>query len=267
LEKLLIIPTYNERENVTLLLKTVFELQQGFHVLIIDDGSPDGTADIVKNLFATYPGKLFLEERRGKLGLGTAYIHGFKWALDRGYQYIFEMDCDFSHNPKDLNKLYRACKYEGADIAVGSRYVKGGKVENWPALRVGISKGASIYTRLLTFMPIKDPTAGFVCYRSYVLEAINFDKISFVGYAFQLEMKFATWKLGFKIKEVPITFIDRQFGVSKMNKGIVKEGIFGVLKLKWMSMFKNYRRRVKNYDTLFKNETELTAVEQNSTSG
>ncbi|HSN08183.1 MAG TPA: polyprenol monophosphomannose synthase [Hanamia sp.] len=267
MEKLLIIPTYNERENVRLLLKTVFDLQQDFHVLIIDDGSPDGTANIVKNLFATYPGKLFLEERRGKLGLGTAYIHGFKWAMDRGYRFIFEMDCDFSHNPKDLDKLYRACKYEGADVAIGSRYVRDGKVENWPALRIGISKGASIYTRLITFMPIKDPTAGFVCYRNYVLEAINFDKISFVGYAFQIEMKFATWKLGFKIKEVPITFIDRQYGVSKMNKGIVKEGIFGVLKLKWMSMFKNYRRRVKNYDTLFKKEPQLTIVEENGTSG
>lgn len=248
MEKLLIIPTYNERENVSLLLKTVFDLEQDFHVLIIDDGSPDGTADIVKNLFATYPGQLFLEERIGKLGLGTAYIHGFKWALDKGYRFIFEMDCDFSHNPKDLDKLYRACKTGGADVAVGSRYVRGGKVENWPAIRILISKGASIYTRLITFMPVKDPTAGFVCYRNYVLEAINFDTISFVGYAFQIEMKFAAWKLGFKIKEVPITFIDRQYGVSKMNKGIVKEGIFGVLKLKWMSMFKNYRRRVKKYD-------------------
>jgi dolichol-phosphate mannosyltransferase len=209
---------------------------------------------------------LFLEQRRGKLGLGTAYLHGFKWALERGYQFIFEMDCDFSHNPADLDKLYNACKYKGADVAVGSRYVKGGKIENWPALRVAISKGASFYTRLLTFMPIKDPTAGFVCYRSYVLEAINFDKISFVGYAFQIEMKFATWKLGFKIKEVPITFIDRQYGVSKMNKGIVKEGIFGVLKLKWMSMFKNYRRRVKNYDAFFRNEPELTHAEPNGAS-
>ncbi len=248
MEKLLIIPTYNERENVALLLKTVFDLGQDFHVLIIDDGSPDGTADIVKNLFATYPGQLFLEERVGKLGLGTAYIHGFKWAQNKGYRFIFEMDCDFSHNPNDLDKLYRACKTGGADVAVGSRYVKGGKVENWPAIRIFISKGASIYTRLITFMPVKDPTAGFVCYRNYVLEAINFDTISFIGYAFQIEMKFAAWKLGFKIKEVPITFIDRQYGVSKMNKGIVKEGIFGVLKLKWMSMFKNYRRRVKKYD-------------------
>lgn len=263
MEKLLIIPTYNERENVALLLKTVFDLQEGFHILIIDDGSPDGTAEIVKNLFATYPGKLFLEERVGKLGLGTAYIHGFKWALDRGYRFIFEMDCDFSHDPKELDKLYRACKTGGADVAVGSRYVKGGKIENWPVLRVLISKGASIYTRLLTFMPIKDPTAGFVCYRNHVLEAINFDQISFVGYAFQIEMKFASWKLRFKIKEVPITFKDRTYGVSKMNKGIVKEGIFGVLELKWMSMFKNYRKRVKNYDREFK-EQQLTAVEQNN---
>lgn len=265
MEKLLIIPTYNERENVSLLLKTVFELQENFHVLIIDDGSPDGTADIVKNLFKEYPQKLFLEERVGKLGLGTAYIHGFKWALARGYKYIFEMDCDFSHNPKDLDKLYRACKNEGADVAVGSRYVKGGKVKNWPVIRVGISKGASIYTRLFTFMPVKDPTAGFVCYKNYVLEAINFDQISFVGYAFQIEMKFAAWKLGFKIKEVPITFIDRKFGVSKMNKGIVKEGIFGVLKLKWMSMFKNYRKRVKNYSENVAN-SPVNALSENTPS-
>jgi dolichol-phosphate mannosyltransferase len=220
-------------------------MEKDFHVLIIDDGSPDKTAEIVKNLFAAYPGRLFLEERVGKLGLGTAYIHGFRWALDRGYRFIFEMDADFSHNPKDLDRLYNACKNEAADVAVGSRYVRGGQVENWPWLRVIISKGASLYTRILTWMPVSDPTAGFVCYKKEVLEAINFEEISFVGYAFQIEMKFAAWKLGFKIKEVPITFIDRQFGVSKMNKGIVKEGIFGVLRLKWMSMFKNYRSRVK----------------------
>ena len=246
MEKLLIIPTYNERENVASILETVFSLQQDFHVLIIDDGSPDGTSDIVKSLFPRYEGMLFLEERFGKLGLGTAYIMGFKWALARGYRYIFEMDCDFSHNPRDLDRLYDACKSQGFDVAVGSRYVKGGDVENWPLVRIGLSKGASAYTRLITFMPVKDPTAGFVCYKSEVLEAINLDQISFVGYAFQIEMKFAAWKLGFKIKEVPITFVDRKFGVSKMNKGIVKEGIFGVLKLKWMSMFKNYRSRVKN---------------------
>jgi dolichol-phosphate mannosyltransferase len=246
LEKLLIIPTYNESENISNILAAVFSLQKNYHILIIDDSSPDGTADIVKSLFASYPGKLFLEERRDKLGLGTAYIHGFHWALDRGYRFIFEMDADFSHDPRDLENLYDACKEGGADVAVGSRYVKEGKIENWPWLRVSLSKGASAYTRLLTGMPVKDPTAGFVCYTRKVLEAINLDEITFVGYAFQIEMKFATWKLGFKIKEVPITFIDRQLGISKMNKGIVKEGILGVLKLKWMSMFKNYRKRVKN---------------------
>ncbi len=246
MEKLLIIPTYNESENINAILKAVFDLHQNFHVLIIDDGSPDGTAEMVKSQFANYPGQLFLEERVGKLGLGTAYIHGFRWALTKGYRFIFEMDADFSHNPKDLDKLYQACKTGGGDVAVGSRYVKAGKVENWPWVRIFISKGASIYTRFITWMPVKDPTAGFVCYKSDVLEAINLDQISFVGYAFQIEMKFAAWKLGFKIKEVPITFIDRRFGVSKMNKGIVKEGIVGVLRLKWMSMFKNYRSRVKN---------------------
>ena len=245
MEKLLIIPTYNERENVAQILKVVFDLQQEFHVLIIDDGSPDGTAEIVKELFNLYPGKLFLKERSGKLGLGTAYIMGFRYALDKGYQYIFEMDCDFSHNPNDLQKLYLACKTGGADVAVGSRYVPGGRIENWPALRVGISRGASFYTRLITWMPVKDPTAGFVCYTNKVLEAINLDQIVFVGYAFQIEMKFAAWKLGFNIKEVPITFIDRQLGVSKMNKGIVKEGVVGVVRLKWLSMFKKYNKRVK----------------------
>ena len=245
MEKLLIIPTYNERENVAQILKVVFDLQQEFHVLIIDDGSPDGTAEIVKELFNLYPGKLFLKERSGKLGLGTAYIMGFRYALDKGYQYIFEMYCDFSHNPNDLHKLYLACKTGGADVAVGSRYVPGGRIENWPALRVGISRGASFYTRLITWMPVKDPTAGFVCYTNKVLEAINLDQIVFVGYAFQIEMKFAAWKLGFNIKEVPITFIDRQLGVSKMNKGIVKEGVVGVVRLKWLSMFKKYNKRVK----------------------
>jgi len=245
LDKLLIIPTYNERENVASILDTVFSLDEQFHVLIIDDGSPDGTAAIVKDLMPRYRGLLFLEERPGKLGLGTAYILGFRWALKRGYNFIFEMDCDFSHNPRELDKLYRACK-GGAGVAVGSRYIDGGRVENWPRSRVNLSKGASIYTRVITFMPVKDPTAGFVCYRREVLEAINLDQISFVGYAFQIEMKFAAWKLGFPIVEVPITFIDRKSGVSKMNKGIVKEGIFGVLRLRWMSMFKNYRNRVKN---------------------
>jgi dolichol-phosphate mannosyltransferase len=261
LEKLLIIPTYNERENVASIIETVFSLQQNFHILIIDDGSPDGTATIVKGLFSQYEGTLFLEEREGKLGLGTAYILGFRWALARGYQYIFEMDCDFSHDPNDLDKLYKACKTGGADVAIGSRYIKGGNVKNWPSIRVNLSKGASVYTRLITLMPVKDPTAGFVCYTCHVLEAINLDKISFVGYAFQIEMKFAAWKLGFTIKEVPITFIDRRYGVSKMNKGIVKEGIFGVLKLKWMSMFKNYRSRVKNISNESAYESQKVLVE------
>ncbi len=245
LEKLLVIPTYNERENIASIIDAVFTLS-GYHVLIIDDNSPDGTAAIVRAMFDRYPERLFLEERKGKLGLGTAYIHGFRWALDRGYHFIFEMDADFSHNPKDLENLYKVCKYEGADLAVGSRYVPGGALENWPWGRIALSRGASFYTRMITWMPVKDPTAGFICYKREVLEAINLDEISFVGYAFQIEMKFAAWKLGFKIKEVPITFMDRQLGNSKMNKGIVKEGVLGVLKLKWMSMFKNYRARVKN---------------------
>ena len=245
MEKLVIIPTYNEIENIENIIGAVFDLQQNYHVLIIDDGSPDGTAAVVKSLIKKYPGQLFLEERRGKLGLGTAYIHGFTWALKNGYQFIFEMDADFSHNPNDLERLYQACK-DGAGIAVGSRYVTGGAVVNWPADRIMLSKGASLYTRLITWMPIKDPTAGFVCYRREVLETMNFAAINFVGYAFQIEMKFAAWKLNFLIAEVPITFIDRKLGDSKMNKGIVKEGILGVLKLRWMSMFKNYRKNVKN---------------------
>ncbi len=244
-EKIVIIPTYNEKENIQNIIAAVMSLEQGYHVLIIDDGSPDGTAGIVKSLFSTYSGKLFLEERRGKLGLGTAYIHGFKWSLEKGYQYIFEMDADFSHNPKDLERLYQACK-EGADVAVGSRYVKGGAVQNWPANRILLSKGASVYTRIITWMPVKDTTAGFVCYKKEVLETINFEAINFVGYAFQIEMKFAAWKLGFKIAEVPITFIDREHGSSKMNKGIIKEGVLGVLRLRWQSLFKNYRKRVTN---------------------
>jgi len=245
-EKLVIIPTYNEKENIEAIIKAVINLQQHFHVLIIDDGSPDGTAAIVKGLQKNYIGELFLEERSGKQGLGTAYIYGFKWAIERDYQYIFEMDADFSHKPADLPRLYAACKNEGADVAIGSRYIKGGGVKNWPANRITLSKGASVYTRLITWMPIADPTAGFVCYKKEVLDTINFDEIWFVGYAFQIEMKFAAWKLGFKLKEVPILFEDRQYGDSKMSKGIVKEGILGVLKLRWHSMFTNYRKRVKN---------------------
>jgi dolichol-phosphate mannosyltransferase len=224
----------------------VFALGKGYHVLVIDDGSPDGTAAIVRSMMAVYPDQLFLEERKGKLGLGTAYIHGFKWSLAKGYQYIFEMDADFSHNPADLERLYHACKEEGADVAVGSRYVPGGKTENWPWDRQLYSRGGALYTKILTWMPVNDPTAGFLCYSRKVLEAINFDMIQFVGYAFQIEMKFAAWKLGFKIKEVPITFIDRKIGVSKMSKGIIKEGVLGVLQIQWKSLFQNYRRKVKN---------------------
>lgn len=249
--KLVIIPTYNEKENIANIIAAVMNLQQGFHVLIIDDDSPDGTAGIIRSLMPQYDGQLFLEERTGKLGLGTAYIHGFKWAIENGYQYIFEMDADFSHNPNDLERLYEACQ-AGAGVAVGSRYIKGGAVANWPANRILLSKGASVYTRIITWMPVKDPTAGFVCYRKEVLEAINLDEIEFVGYAFQIEMKFAAWKLGFTIKEVPITFIDREFGASKMNKGIIKEGVLGVLKLRWHSLFKNYRKRVTNTDNTSK---------------
>jgi dolichol-phosphate mannosyltransferase len=245
LEKLVIIPTYNEKENVARIIAAVHDLRQDFHVLVIDDGSPDGTATIVKELQNQYPNTLFLEERRGKLGLGTAYIHGFKWALARGYQFIFEMDADFSHNPADLPRLYQACKMEGADVAVGSRYVKGGGVKNWPKDRIALSKGASLYTRLILWMPVEDPTAGFVCYKNEALEAINFNAIQFVGYAFQIEMKYAAWKLGFRIKEVPIQFEDRKYGESKMSKGIIKEGVLGVIKLRWSSLFKEYRRRVK----------------------
>ena len=257
-EKLIVIPTYNEKENISNILHAIFNLGEGFHVLVIDDGSPDGTAEVVKGLQDKFSGELFIEERRGKQGLGTAYIYGFKWAIANDYRYIFEMDADFSHNPDDLVRLYNACKYQGADVAVGSRYVKGGGVVNWPANRIALSKGASAYTRLITWMPVMDPTAGFVCYRKEVLDTINLDEIRFTGYAFQIEMKFAAWKLRFSIKEIPIIFQDRAYGVSKMNKGIVKEGIWGVLKLRWHSWFTNYRKRVKKEEItmapLHKNE-------------
>ena len=248
MEKLVVIPTYNEKENISAILHAIFNLQQDFHVIVIDDGSPDGTAQVVKDLQPEFPDQLFIDERKGKQGLGTAYIHGFKWAIARGYQFIFEMDADFSHNPNDLPRLYHACKNGGADVAIGSRYVKTGGVVNWPWDRVALSKGGSLYTRLITWMPVKDPTAGFVCYKKEVLETINLDEIVFAGYAFQIEMKFAAWKLHFKLKEVPIIFQDRTQGVSKMNKGIVKEGVLGVLKLRWHSLFTNYRKRVKNID-------------------
>ncbi len=236
-EKLVIIPTYKEKENVSHIIKAIFDLEKNYHILIIDDNSPDGTAAIVKGLMLQYPDQLFLEERTGKLGLGTAYIKGFKWGLERGYQYIFEMDADFSHNPNDLERLYLACKDGGADVAVGSRYVKGGRVENWPFSRILISKGGALYTRIITWMPVKDPTAGFVCYKNKVLSAIDLDKIRFVGYAFQIEMKFVSWKLGFNIKEVFITFKDRIHGASKMSKGIIQEGVVGVLSMQMNSIF------------------------------
>lgn len=246
MEKLVIIPTYNEKENIARLIEAIAALHDDFHILVIDDGSPDNTAQIVKELQLKYPQALFLEERKGKLGLGTAYIHGFKWALQKGYKYIFEMDADFSHNPADLVRLYQACKSGQADMAIGSRYVKGGGTVNWPWDRILLSRGGSLYTWMITWMPVKDTTAGFICYKREVLEAINLDQISFLGYAFQIEMKFAAWKLGFIIKEVPIIFEDRKYGASKMHKGIVKEGILGVLKLRWYSLFKDYRNRVKN---------------------
>lgn len=244
MKKLVIIPTYNEQENITAIIEAVHKLQKGYDILVIDDASPDGTATIVKQLQEKYTYTVFLEQRPGKQGLGTAYIFGFKWALERGYDYIFEMDADFSHSPADLERLFMACQ-QGADMAIGSRYVPGGQTENWPIDRKIYSKGGALYTRMITWMPIKDPTAGFVCYSKKVLEAINLDKILFVGYAFQIEMKFAAWKLGFKIAEIPILFIDRKSGVSKMSKGIIKEGVLGVLKMQWQSLFKNYRQRIK----------------------
>ncbi len=247
MNKIVIIPTYNECENIEAIVAAVMNLQSSFHVLIVDDGSPDGTAAIVKSMNAAFSERLHIVERQGKLGLGTAYIYGFKWALQKGYEFIFEMDADFSHNPTDLERLYDAA-VSGADVAVGSRYAEGGAVENWPMNRIALSKGASLYTRIITFMPIKDPTAGFVCYKANVLSTINLDAISFVGYAFQIEMKFAAWKLGFNIVEVPITFKDRKLGASKMNKGIIKEGIFGVLNLRWQSIFKNYRSKIVTKD-------------------
>ena len=240
----MIIPTYNELANIESIVRFVFDMKLDFHILVVDDNSPDGTAGVVRNLQQEFQDILFLEERKGKLGLGTAYIHGFRWALSKGYRYIFEMDADFSHNPHDLQRLYEACHDQGADVAVGSRYTAGGRVENWPLDRNLLSKSAAIYTQMITWMPVKDPTAGFVCYRREVLETINLNRIRFVGYAFQIEMKFAAWKLGFRIEEVPIVFTDRKLGVSKMNKGIIKEGIFGVISIQWQSMFKNYRNRV-----------------------
>ncbi len=243
-DSLVIIPTYNEKENVEHIIEAVLALEVPFHVLIVDDGSPDGTAELVKKKQEQYPDALFMIERSGKLGLGTAYIRGFKWGLEHQYEYIFEMDADFSHNPKDLVRLRAACSGNGADVAVGSRYTRGGKVENWPFDRIALSYGASLYVRMITWMSVKDPTAGFICYRRKVLETIDLDKIRFIGYAFQIEMKFAAHTLGFKIKEVPITFKDREEGVSKMSSGIIKEAVLGVIQMKWHSFFNSYRTKL-----------------------
>lgn len=241
-DSIVIIPTYNEMGNIEKMVRKVFSLPKEFHLLIVDDGSPDGTADKVKELQQEFNGKLHLMQRSGKLGLGTAYIAGFKWALQHGYQYVFEMDCDFSHNPDDLIRLYDACAKGGNDIAVGSRYVPGGGFVNWPADRIFISRGASVYVNMITWIGISDPTAGFMCYKRQVLETIDLDKIRFVGYAFQIEMKFAAKKLGFKITEVPIIFTERVEGVSKMSKNIITEGMLGVLKMQWYSFFNSYRK-------------------------
>lgn len=237
-EVLVIIPTYNEIENISAIIDAVMKLQDGFDVLVIDDASPDGTQDAVRQKISEYPGRVFLECRTGKLGLGTAYIHGFKWALKKGYEYIIEMDADFSHNPDDLPRLYHECKDHGADMAIGSRYITGVNVVNWPMGRVLMSYFASAYVRMITGMQLRDSTAGFVCYRRRVLDAIKLDNIKFKGYAFQIEMKFKAYFMKFKIVEVPIIFINRQLGTSKMNSGIFGEAVLGVIKLKLWSIFK-----------------------------
>lgn len=240
--KLVIIPTYNEKENIRKIIHAVLSLEISCDLLIIDDNSPDGTAAIVKELQEQFKGRLHILERTGKLGLGTAYIKGFKWSLENDYHYICEMDADFSHDPKDLIRLFNACENEGADLAIGSRYVSGVNVVNWPMGRVLISYFASVYVRMITRMKVRDATAGFVCYRKEVLETINLDKIRFKGYAFQIEMKFTAWKFKFNVVEVPIIFTDRREGSSKMSGGIVSEAIFGVIRLKVSSWFTRYRR-------------------------
>lgn len=234
-DSVIIIPTYDEIENVERMTRTVMGFEKDFHILFVDDNSPDGTAAKVEELQNEFPGRIHLEKRAGKMGLGTAYIHGFKWAIQKGYEFIFEMDCDFSHDPNDLIRLYKACA-DGADLSIGSRYCKGGRVSNWPLKRVLMSYFASVYVRLILWISIRDTTAGFKCYRRKVLETINLDGITFKGYAFQICMKYAAVRHGFKIKEVPILFIDRQFGVSKMNSGIFKEAFFGVWKMRKMKL-------------------------------
>ena len=244
-DSIVIIPTYNERENIENIIRAVFGLEKIFHILIIEDGSPDGTATIVKTLQQEFPDRLFMIERKGKLGLGTAYITGFKWALEHSYEYIFEMDADFSHNPTDLPRLYDACANQGGDVAIGSRYVSGVNVVNWPMGRVLMSYFASKYVRIVTGLPIHDTTAGFKCYRRQVLETIDLDHIRFKGYAFQIEMKFTAYKCGFKIIEVPVIFINRELGTSKMNSSIFGEAVFGVIKLKVNSWFHKFPQKTK----------------------
>ena len=241
-DSLIIIPTYNEKENIRKIILKIFSLEKSFHILIVDDGSPDGTADIVTTLQKEYPEQLHIQERTGKLGLGTAYIHGFKWALNKNYQFIFEMDADFSHNPDDLIKLYNANTIEGGDVSIGSRYVKGVNIVNWPMTRLLMSFFASKYVKMVTGMPIHDSTAGFKCYKRKVLETINLDKIQFVGYAFQIEMKFKSWKYGFNILEVPVIFTDRTEGSSKMSSGIFMEAVVGVVQMKIKSFFRSWER-------------------------
>lgn len=240
-DSIVIIPTFNEKENIENIIRKVFSLPDVFHILVVDDGSPDGTANIVKSLQNEYEGMLHIEERKGKLGLGTAYIHGFKWALERHYEFIFEMDADFSHNPDDLIRLKTAC-IEGADLAIGSRYIRGVNVVNWPMSRVLMSYFASVYVRLITRINIQDATAGFKCYRRIVLETIPLDKIRFIGYAFQIEMKFTAIKYGFNVVEVPIIFTDRTEGTSKMSTKIFREAFLGVIQIKLSSFFRNYSR-------------------------
>lgn len=243
---IVIIPTYNEKENIEKIIRTVMGLEKTFNILVIDDGSPDGTADIVKGLMADeFKDRLFIIERSGKLGLGTAYIAGFKWALEHGYDYIFEMDADFSHDPNDLPRLYAACHDEGADVAIGSRYVSGVNVVNWPIGRVLMSYFASKYVRLVTGFSVHDTTAGFKCYKRRVLETIPLDKIRFKGYAFQIEMKFTAYKIGFTIKEVPVIFVNRREGTSKMSGGIFGEAFFGVMRLRWDGWFRKYPKMPK----------------------
>ncbi len=245
-DSIVIIPTYNEKENIENIVRAVMGLEHGFNILVIDDGSPDGTAGIVRNLMQTdFKDRLFIIERSGKPGLGTAYIAGFKWAVEHGYDYVFEMDADFSHAPQDLPRLLEACSIEGNDVAVGSRYVSGVNVVNWPMGRVLMSYFASKYVHIVTGLPIHDATAGFMCYRRQVLETMEFDKIHFKGYAFQIEMKFTAYKCGFKIKEVPVVFVNRELGTSKMSGGIFSEALFGVIRLKVSSWFRKYPKKLQ----------------------